>query len=66
METIYGEGEDTKDIDVSYLNVNALFPYNIILGFQVINALGAVISTRYLILKYSLPGGKVGAIKGDE
>lgn len=33
METIYGEGEDTKAIGVSYLNVDAMFPYNIILGY---------------------------------
>lgn len=40
-------------------------PYNIFLGQPNINSLGAVTSTLYLTLKYPLPEGRVGTIRGD-
>lgn len=53
-------------IDVNYLIVDTLSPYNIILERPTINALGEVISSLYVVLKYPLPRGRVGKIKGDQ
>lgn len=57
LKTTYGEGTDAREINVYYLIVNAISPYNIILGRPTINTLRAVISMLYLTLKYSLPDG---------
>lgn len=57
LKTTCGKGEDTKAMEVSYLVVDIMLPYNIILGYPAINALGEAISTRYLVLKYSMLGG---------
>lgn len=65
METTYGEGISTKAIKVSNLITDAMSPYNIILGFPTTNALGAFISTWYLVLKYLLHGGWDETIWGD-
>lgn len=54
LETTCGEGEDTKEVDVSYLIVDARSPYSIILRVATINTLGAVGSTLYLTLKNML------------
>lgn len=66
LATTYGEGEDAKEVNVGYLIVDSLSPYNVILGRTNINALRAIISTQYLVLKYPFPGGKVGKIQGDQ
>lgn len=52
LETVCGEGDDSKVIKVSCLKVDALSPYNIILSRFTINELGAIISTLYWILNY--------------
>lgn len=57
METTYGEGISTKAIKVNNLIIDAMSPYNIISGCPITNALGALISTWYLVLKYLLHGG---------
>lgn len=57
LKTTCGEGEDAKAMEVSYLVVDIMSPYNIILGYPAINALGEAISTRYLVLKYPMLGG---------
>lgn len=59
LETTSGEGTYTKEIEFSYLIVNAMSPYNIILGRPTINELREVISTEYLVLKYLLLDGRV-------
>ena len=46
--------------------MDALSLYKIIIGILDINTLGAVISTIYIVLKYPLPGGRVGVIRGDQ
>lgn len=45
LETICDEGFDAKTIEVSYLIVDAISPYNIIVGQSVINTMGTVVST---------------------
>lgn len=64
--TAFGSGRSTKGIKVRYLIVNASSPYNIIIGRSAFNALEASLSTIYLTMKYSLEGGEVGIIKGDQ
>lgn len=61
-----GEGANAKTIDLKYLILDIMSPYNIILGSLTINSLGAVVSTRYLTLKYLFINGKVGTIRGDQ
>lgn len=39
LEITFGDGLDTKSINVSYLMVDTLTPFNIILGCLVINAI---------------------------
>lgn len=62
LKTTCGEGADGKEIDVIYLFVDALSPYNIILGWPNINSLGVLVSTMYLTLKYPLLDRRVGTI----
>lgn len=57
LETTCGEGVDDRAINFNYLIVEDMSPYNIILGRATINTLRAVISTQYLVMKYSLPEG---------
>ncbi|MCI07891.1 hypothetical protein A2U01_0028960, partial [Trifolium medium] len=65
--TTFGEGENTKMIKVRYLVVKTPFTsYNIIIGRPTFNALGTVMSTLYLFIKYPLDNGKVGTVRGDQ
>lgn len=66
LDTTCGEAAYAKEIDTNYLIVDALSLYKIIIGRLDINLLGAVISTIYIVLKHSLPGGLVGVIRGDQ
>ncbi|GAU44843.1 hypothetical protein TSUD_400440 [Trifolium subterraneum] len=66
LYTTFGEDENAMTIKVRYLVVKTLFTsYNIIIGRSAFNALGAVMSTLYLSIKYPLNNGKVGVVKGD-
>ncbi|GAU33358.1 hypothetical protein TSUD_364830 [Trifolium subterraneum] len=67
LYTTFGEDENAKTFKVRYLVVKTLFTsYNIIIGRPAFNALGAVMSTLYLSIKYPLNNGKVGVVKGDQ
>lgn len=66
LETTCGKDVDAKTIDVNYLIVDASLSYNIIIWWPTINALGAVISILYMVLKYPLPRRRVGTIRGDQ
>ncbi|GAU20758.1 hypothetical protein TSUD_239520 [Trifolium subterraneum] len=67
LYTTFGEDENAKTVKVRYLGVKTLFTsYNIIIGRPAFNALGAVMSTLYLSIKYPLNNGKVGVVKGDQ
>lgn len=63
---IFGSGSNAKGIRVRYLIVNASLLYNIITGRSSFNSLEVVLSTLYLTMKYSLEGGHVRVIKGDQ
>lgn len=66
LETKCGEGAKAKDIDLNFLIMDALSPYNIILGWPSINVFVSVISTMSLVLKYPRLGGQVGIVRGDK
>lgn len=57
LETTRGKVVDAKEIDVIYLIVDALLPYKFTLRRPIINALEAVVSTLYIVIKYPLPKG---------
>lgn len=50
IETTCGEGIDAREIDVNYLIMDFISPYNIILGSPNTNALIMVVSTLYINL----------------
>lgn len=66
LSTTCSEGVNAKTIDISYLIVDTMSPYKIILGRPTINALRAVMSTRYLTLKYPLIDARVCIIRRDQ
>jgi hypothetical protein len=58
--TTFGDKENAKTIKVRYLVVRTLCAsYNIIIGMPAFNALGAVMSTLYLVIKYPLENGHI-------
>lgn len=63
---MYGEGANAKAIDIAYLIMDTLSPYNIILRIPPINELRAFISTLNLVLKYLLPGRRVGTVRENQ
>lgn len=63
LEKYYGEGTQVREIEVSYLIVDAMFPYNIILGHPTITVLGEILHTLYLVLKYLLLDGESGQLE---
>lgn len=65
LETTCGKGLDAKVIDVGYLITDTLSPYNLILGWPTINALGEIISTMYQTLKYTLIDMRDSITRGD-
>lgn len=66
LSTTCIERANAKTIDISYLIVDTMSPYKIILGSPTINALRAVVSTRYLTLKYPLIDARVCTIRRDQ
>lgn len=62
LETTCTEGVDARVIEVNFLIMHDISPYNVILRRPTINALGAVISMLYLTLKYMFHDGKIGTI----
>lgn len=66
LEITCGEVTNATTIEVSYIIVDALLRYNIILGRPFMNVLGAVISTMYLVVKYPQIGRRVRTIQEDQ
>lgn len=65
LEIMLGLRASVRAIEVKYLVVDIMSPYNIIFRRPVLNLLGAVHPTRHLSLKYPLFDGHVGTVKGD-
>jgi len=66
LKTVFGTGKQAKAIKIRYLVVNAQNSYNIVIGRPSFNRLGALLSTKFLVMKYPLDDGGVGMIKGDQ
>lgn len=66
LDTTFGEGEDARTIKVRYLVIDSFSPYNIVIGRPTLNALGAVVSTAHLTMKYPAGNGRrVGVVRAD-
>ncbi|XP_027911521.1 uncharacterized protein LOC114170230 [Vigna unguiculata] len=66
-EPIYGfSGERVPTIPIRYLVVDAHTYYNILLGRPSINALGAIVSTPHLAMKFPSPEGDIITVHGDQ
>jgi len=66
LKTIFGTGKQAKAIKIRYLVVSAPNSYNIVIGRPSFNRLGALLSTKFLVMKYPLDDGGVGTIKSDQ
>ena len=66
LKTIFGTRKQAKTIKIRYLVVNAPNSYNIVIGRPSFNRIGALLSTKFLVMKYPLDDGGVGTIKGDQ
>jgi len=66
LKTIFGEGKQANVIKIRYLVVNAPNSYNIVIRRPSFNQLGALVSTKFLVMKYPLDDDGVGTIKGDQ
>ena len=66
LHTTFGEGRQTKTIPIRYLVVEAHTSYNVLLGRPSINALGAIVSTPHLAMKFPSPQGDIITIHGDQ
>ncbi|XP_015949749.1 uncharacterized protein LOC107474627 [Arachis duranensis] len=65
LRTTIGEPPNNKTLDIQFLVVDCPSPYNIILGRPPLNALGAIVSTVHLCVKFPLQDGEVGTIHAD-
>jgi len=66
LHTTFGEGRQTKTIPICYMVVEAHTSYNVLLGRPSINALGAIVSTPHLAMKFPSPQGDIITIHGDQ
>lgn len=60
-----GKVNDAKTIKFNYLVLDIMSLYNVTLGRPNPNSLAALVSTRYLSMKYLLLDGIVGTTRGD-
>ncbi|KAJ1398071.1 Aspartic peptidase domain superfamily [Sesbania bispinosa] len=65
LTTFRDKGHE-KVVWVKYLVINAPSSYNIIIGRATLNALGAIVSTVHLTMKYPLRNGAIEVIKADQ
>ncbi|XP_016185673.1 uncharacterized protein LOC107627344 [Arachis ipaensis] len=65
LPTSVGQGQERRTVMAKFVILRDSMAYNIILGRKTINDLGAVISTRMLIMKFITEEGSVGSIRGD-
>jgi len=63
LKTTFWYRENSKTIKVKYLVINSPNSYNIIIGRPTFNLLGVFLSTKFLIMKYTLEKGKTRMIR---
>jgi len=66
LYTTFGEGKVTKTISIRYLVLDANTSYNILLGRPSLNALGAIVSTPHLAMKFPSLTGDIVTIHVDQ
>ncbi|XP_016205997.1 uncharacterized protein LOC107646320 [Arachis ipaensis] len=65
LPTSVGQGQKRRTVMAEFVILRDSTAYNIILGRKTLNNLGAVISTRMLVMKFIVENGSVGSVKGD-
>jgi len=66
LRTTFTDGTASRTESIRYLVFNASSAYNILLGRPTLNRLGAVPSTRHMMMKLPDMTGKVITIKSDQ
>lgn len=66
LKTIFGVGEQAKQVKGGYMVIDAHSSNNIIIERPTFNQLSASLSTIYLCMKYPLSDRWVGVIQGDQ
>ncbi|XP_020230501.1 uncharacterized protein LOC109811243 [Cajanus cajan] len=62
----YFDEQESREIQVKYIVVDANTSYNILLGRPSLNALGAIVSTPHLAMKFPSDKGKIITIHADQ
>ena len=65
LEVIFVEGENARMIPIKFLVIKCISTYNVIIGINTINRLGATVHTRCLTMKYPVGPNKVGKLVAD-
>jgi len=65
LRTNFSDGTSARTINIKYIVVNVVSPYNFLLGRPSLNRLGAVASTRHMKIKFSYLDRGVIIIKSD-
>ncbi|XP_025628801.1 uncharacterized protein [Arachis hypogaea] len=65
LKTTMGDDPLLRTLDIQYLIVDCISPYNIILGRPALNMFKAVISTFHLCVKFQAQDGKIATIHSD-
>ncbi|XP_016177634.1 uncharacterized protein LOC107619914 [Arachis ipaensis] len=65
LKTTIGGNSSFRTLDIQYLIVDCISPYNIILGRPALNMFRAVISTFHLCVKFQAQDGRITTIHSD-
>ncbi|XP_072073807.1 uncharacterized protein [Arachis hypogaea] len=65
LKMTMGDDPLSRTLDIQYLIVDCISPYNIILGRPALNMFRAVISTFHLCVKFQAQDGKIATIHSD-
>ncbi|XP_016195723.1 uncharacterized protein LOC107636745 [Arachis ipaensis] len=65
LPTSVGQGQGRRTVMAEFVILRDSTAYNIILGRKTINDLGAVISTKMLLMKFITEKGSIGSVRGD-
>ncbi|XP_072090637.1 uncharacterized protein [Arachis hypogaea] len=65
LRTTLGEFPNSKTLDIQFLVVDCVSPYNIILGRPSLNSFGAIVSTIHLCVKFFLQDDKITTVHAD-
>ncbi|XP_015956378.1 uncharacterized protein LOC107480729 [Arachis duranensis] len=65
VRTTLGEPPHSKTLDIQYLIVDCISPYNIILGRHSLNSFGAIVSTIHLCVKFCSEKRTIATVHSD-